>query len=168
MLVGNLSVANLLCDRGILFYQGGFVTKFLFTFIIGILGFYQVHAQHAAGKVYMSYATCESVIDGINVTLDLFQEFDFDAGGATTGKGYYLQTIGSGKEVMKALGTLKIVAKEKTSEFEMFAILSSKSSFAKFELPKNLKESQVEIFAPTFGKVWGKFNCKSSDFFRAE
>jgi hypothetical protein len=35
-------------------------------------------------------------------------------------------------------------------------------------LPKNLKTSQVEIFAHAFGKVWGKFNCKGSDFFKAE
>lgn len=139
------------------------MTKFL-SLVIIFFGFSFAHAQHAAGKIYISYATCESLIDGVNVTLDLFQEFDFDksADGATTGNGYYLQTIGAGKEIMKALGTLKISPKSGTNEFEMFAVLSSKTSFAKFELPKNLKQSKVEIFAPAFGKVWGNFDCRSS------
>lgn len=139
------------------------VTKFLSVFLMSFWGMCAAHAQHSVGKIYMANSTCEAVIDGVNVTLDLFQEYDFDRAESATGNGYYLQTIGSGKEVMKALGTLKILPKGQTNEFEMFAVLSAKTSFAKFELPKGAKESQVEIFAPAFGKIWGKFNCKNSD-----
>jgi hypothetical protein len=121
--------------------------------------FSKTYAQEKNESIYLNFASCTSTLDGVAVQLDFFKEYT--EAGKATGAGMYLQTIG-GEKGFKSIGKLKVATGAEANEIQMFTILSPATLFSKFELPKKLKDSPLEIFAITFGKTWGSFICNGT------
>ena len=126
------------------------------------LSFVMHGALYAQETNFMHIASCTGALNDRTspVTLDFFEEFgDLN----TMNRGYVVQTIGllSGKNI-KMIGKITLTG-DKQKIITMYALLNPSVTFANFVIDLE-KKTDVEIFSPGFGAVWGKFSCKPSPF----
>jgi hypothetical protein len=108
----------------------------------------------------LDFATCTGKVDGVDYTLDFFQEYA-DPADQPTGKGYVLQIMGSeAGSILKTLANIDVTdnADKTAKSVSMYAVINPTTLFSKFEI-NTQKPSDVSIYATNFGAVWGKFQC---------
>lgn len=130
------------------------------TLVYTILSFllFSFSFASASEKGHFHIAACKGLIDGVDFALDFFEEADFESG-KISGSGVVVQTMGKGEVQAKFMSKIDVRENgDSEREVTMYAILEPSVMFARFSL--NIKEkSTIEIYAPGFGAVWGKFTC---------
>lgn len=123
---------------------------------------WQNQDQTSQNVVYLNVASCSTEMDGVTVQVDFFQEMLLDTHIKPTGRGYFVQTIGVQAASAKYMGKLKLNSdSEDLIKVEMFAVLDPTILFSKFQLPKSLSSTSVEIVDIGRGKTWGVFSCNN-------
>lgn len=86
-----------------------------FFCLISIFSMANAAPQEANEKIYVSLASCNSILEGMQVRLDFLQEVSSDFSGTPTGEGFFVQTSG-GENGLKHMGKLKVVSKENSNK----------------------------------------------------
>lgn len=130
------------------------ITVFLFS-IIFLPSF--SGATESGGHFHI--ATCSGVIDGVDFTLDFFEEVHPTESNQPLGPGVVIQTMRKGENSAKFFGKIDVKASGSEERIiTMYDLATSSVVFSQFQL-NVVKNSTLEIFAKNFGAVWGTFNC---------
>ncbi len=143
--------------------------KFLKNTLLA-LSFVMHGALYAQETNFIHIASCTGALnDRTSVTLDFFEEFDDSS---TMNRGYVVQTMGLlPGENIKMMEKITLTGYKQMEKITltgykqkiitMYALLNPPVPFASFVIDLE-KKTDVEIFSPGFGAVWGKFSCKPS------
>jgi hypothetical protein len=121
-------------------------SKMIFSrFVLGIFcAIIYVSSAHAS---ILRLGVCKTKMDGTDVEVDFFAK--------SQNEGYYIQKIAD----LKLNGSLEIKDAGDHRELKMAVVGDKKALFGTLNLPKELHDSSVDIYAVNFKQNWGTFTC---------